>query len=145
MPTMHCLANSLNCSVVIVSVQAQPSRKLTKAVQITLYILAFKYFLVYLWILVEYLQYLLPIEEQRLSLLKNSNWLTGPLSSLPTSAVTSPRRLLRPEVLAQSAQLEHVSLRSGAFKTLYPRMLQFVLTFLNHLTSLSSPFASVFI
>uniref|UniRef100_A0A183C0R8 Pre-mRNA-splicing factor RBM22 n=1 Tax=Globodera pallida TaxID=36090 RepID=A0A183C0R8_GLOPA len=66
---------------------------------------------VYMWLLADYLQYLLPVDEQKLNLLKNSTWLSGPLASLPTSAVTSPRRLLRPEVLAQCAPLEHVSLR----------------------------------
>uniref|UniRef100_A0A914ICD2 BRCT domain-containing protein n=1 Tax=Globodera rostochiensis TaxID=31243 RepID=A0A914ICD2_GLORO len=93
---------------------------------------------VYMWLLADYLQYLLPVDEQKLNLLKNSTWLSGPLASLPTSAVTSPRRLLRPEVLAQCAPLEHVSLRSGAFKTLYPRLLQFVGTMLSHVASLSN-------
>ncbi|KAL3114540.1 hypothetical protein niasHT_014347 [Heterodera trifolii] len=93
---------------------------------------------VYMWLLADYLQYLLPIDEQKLNLLKNSTWISAPFSSLPTSAVTSPRRLLRPEVLAQCAPLEHVSLRSGAFKTLYPRLLQFVGTMLSHVASLSN-------
>jgi hypothetical protein len=94
---------------------------------------------VFMWLLIQYLQYLLPIDEQKLSQLKNSNWLSGPLSSsLPTSSVTSPRRLLRPEVLAASSPLEHISLRSGSFRTLYPRLLQFVGNLLDHLASLSS-------
>lgn len=100
-----------------------------------------------MWLLMQYLQYLLPIDEQRLAQLKSGNWFSGgglsssassSLSQMPTSPVTSPRRLLRPEVLAASSPLEHVPLRSGSIRTLYPRMLQFVVGIVNQLASLSS-------
>jgi len=106
------------------------------------------FFSVFMWLLKQYLQYLLPIDEQRLAQLKSGNWFSGgglsasssssSLSQMPTSPVTSPRRLLRPEVLAASSPLEHIPLRSGSIRTLYPRMLQFVVGIVNQLASLSS-------
>nr|CAD2140626.1 unnamed protein product [Meloidogyne enterolobii] len=103
---------------------------------------------IFMWLLKQYLQYLLPIDEQRLAQLKSGNWFSGgglsasssssSLSQMPTSPVTSPRRLLRPEVLAASSPLEHIPLRSGSIRTLYPRMLQFVVGIVNQLASLSN-------
>ncbi|KAI1715957.1 hypothetical protein Ddc_10724 [Ditylenchus destructor] len=90
---------------------------------------------IYTWLLMEYLEHLLPIDEAKLAFMKNSNWFCAPLSS-NSSTVSSPRKLLRPEVLAASYPLEHISIRSSSIRSLYPRLIQFVGNLVKHFSSL---------
>lgn len=49
-----------------------------------------------MWLLLEYLAHILPMDEAKINLVKNSNWVSvsmNPISSV--SSVSSPHRLLR--------------------------------------------------
>lgn len=51
---------------------------------------------IYMWLLLEYLGHILPTDEAKINLVKNSNWILAPLNSISSmSVVSSPRRLLR--------------------------------------------------
>uniref|UniRef100_A0A915DMR7 Sphingomyelin phosphodiesterase 4 n=1 Tax=Ditylenchus dipsaci TaxID=166011 RepID=A0A915DMR7_9BILA len=95
---------------------------------------------IYIWLMLEYLEHILPITETKLNFMKNSNWFSAPSSPGPaTAGVSSPRKLLRPEVLAASySHLEHLAMRSSSMRSLYPRLLQFVGNLIKHLSSMNT-------
>lgn len=70
--------------------------------------------------------------------MKNSNWFSAPLSCNPSTCVSSPRKLLRPEVLAASQRLELTGIRSASLRSVYPRLLQFVGNLITNLASLKT-------
>lgn len=91
---------------------------------------------IYSLLLQNYLEHALPTTEQNLSFMKNSNWFSAPLSFNPSTSVSSPRKLLRPEVLAASQPLELSGIRSASLRSIYPRLLQFVGNLITNFASL---------
>lgn len=82
------------------------------------------------------MEHALPTTEQSLTFMKNSNWFSAPLTCNPSTSVTSPRKLLRPEVLAASQLMELSGIRSASLRSIYPRLLQFVGNLITNLASL---------
>lgn len=93
---------------------------------------------IYGCLLRQYLEHELPVTEQKLNFMKNSNWFSAPLSCNPSTCVSSPRKLLRPEVLAASQPLEFPGLRSVSLRSVYPRLLQFVGNLITNYSSLKA-------